>query len=434
MDKQIPIYFDVQVMNSPITAISNSEPNLGRLKVAVFTKYANRNGSYITDAVAEQLIASATKGNTPVVGFFDPETQSWASHTGPTLANGYGYVESFLGWEPLTDTDGVSRDYAVFSVVLFTEYFSEAQKIMGQHQSMELDPNSITGDWGEISGEYYYIYKTANMLGFCIIGEHEPCFSVSSFFSKNDDNYNNQFDKFSSLLSSLKERVEEAENNAKGGEQTMDPTLENQEVEVVVEEPVVEEPAAEEPTEFENNEPEVVEETPAEETVEEVSVEEEPAAEEPEVEGPVAEPTEFEVLQNRFDELQNQFNELSSNYEAAQNRITELETAHATEIETLNNTINSLNASIANYEAQNTAAENSRKAALVENYEKIIGEEEISEIKANINDFSYDELDSKLAVKFAHKQMNSVEEQPVVPLLEPEESQFALLMKKYKKN
>lgn len=427
MDRKIPVYFDVQVMNSPITAISNTEPNLGRLKVAVFTKYANRNGSYITDAVAEQLIASATRGNTPVVGFFDPETQSWASHTGPTLANGYGYVEEFLGWEPLTDTDGVTRDYAIFSVVLFTEYFAEAQKIMGQHQSMELDPNSITGDWGEISGEYYYIYKTAKMLGFCIIGEHEPCFSVSSFFSKNDEAYANQFDKFSSLLSSLKERVEEADNNAKGGEQTMDPTLENQEVEVEVVEENVETPAEEPVVEFENNEEEVVE--PVEEPVAEV--EETPAEDEEE---PAAEPTEFEALQSQFNQLQEQFNELNNNYEAAQNRVTELETTHAAEIETLNNTIADLQASLSNYQAQAIASENARKNALVEKYEKIIGEEEISEIKNKTNDFSYDELESKLAITFANKQLNSVEESPVVPLLEPEESQFALLMKKYRKN
>ena len=427
MDRKIPVYFDVQVMNSPITAISSTEPNLGRLKVAVFTKYANRNGSYITDAVAEQLIASATRGNTPVVGFFDPETQSWASHTGPTLANGYGYVEEFLGWEPLTDTDGVTRDYAIFSVVLFTEYFAEAQKILGQHQSMELDPNSITGDWGEISGEYYYIYKTAKMLGFCIIGEHEPCFSVSSFFSKNDEAYVNQFDKFSSLLSSLKERVEEADNNAKGGEQVMDPTLENQEVEVEVVEENVETPAEEPVVEFENNEEEVVE--PVEEPVAEV--EETPAEDEEE---PAAEPTEFEALQSQFNQLQEQFNELNTNYEAAQNRVTELETAHAAEIETLNNTIANLQASLSNYQAQAIASENARKNALVEKYEKIIGEEEISEIKNKTNDFSYDELESKLAITFANKQLNSVEESPVVPLLEPEESQFALLMKKYRKN
>lgn len=428
MDRKIPVYFDVQVMNSPITAISSTEPNLGRLKVAVFTKYANRNGSYITDAVAEQLIASATRGNTPVVGFFDPETQSWASHTGPTLANGYGYVEEFLGWEPLTDTDGVTRDYAIFSVVLFTEYFAEAQKILGQHQSMELDPNSITGDWGEISGEYYYIYKTAKMLGFCIIGEHEPCFSVSSFFSKNDEAYANQFDKFSSLLSSLKERVEEADNNAKGGEQIMDPTLENQEVEVEVVEEVVETPAEEPVVEFENNEEEEVVES-VEEPAEEV--EETPAED---AEEPAAEPTEFEALQSQFNQLQEQFNELNSNYEAAQNRVTELETAHAAEIETLNNTIANLQASLSNYQAQAIASENARKNALVEKYEKIIGEEEISEIKNKTNDFSYDELESKLAITFANKQLNSVEESPVIPLLEPEESQFALLMKKYRKN
>jgi len=78
-----------------------------------------------------------------VVGFFDPETQTWASHTGPTLANSYGYVENFVGWEPFVDTDGVTRDYAVFSVILFTDYFEEAKKIVGQNQSMELDINSI---------------------------------------------------------------------------------------------------------------------------------------------------------------------------------------------------------------------------------------------------------------------------------------------------
>ena len=260
------------------------------------------------------------------------------------------------------------------------------------------------------------------MLGFCIIGEHEPCFSVSSFFSKNDENYINQFDKFSSLLSSLKERVEEAENNAKGGEQAMDPTLENQEPEVVEE--VVETPVEEEPAvEFENNEP-AAEDEPVEEVEETPTEDEEPAAE----------PTEFEALQAQFDTLQANYNELNSNYEAAQNRIAELESAHAAEIESLNNSINDLKASLSNYQEQVAAAENARKNALVEKYEKIIGEEEISEIKNKTNDFSYDELESKLAITFANKQLNSVEESPVVPLLEPEESQFALLMKKYRKN
>ena len=69
MDKQIPIYFDSVIVASPIERISDSNPNLGRLNVGVFTKYGNRNGSYITDEVANQLIQSATTGDTPVVGF-----------------------------------------------------------------------------------------------------------------------------------------------------------------------------------------------------------------------------------------------------------------------------------------------------------------------------------------------------------------------------
>lgn len=100
MDKKIPIYFDTIVLDSPVQQISYEDTNACRLHVGVFTKYKNRNGSYITDEYADFLIRSATRGNCPVVGFFDPEEQDWASHTGPKLANGYGYVESFDGWIP----------------------------------------------------------------------------------------------------------------------------------------------------------------------------------------------------------------------------------------------------------------------------------------------------------------------------------------------
>jgi len=98
MRNNIPVYFDNVIIASPMQQVSKTNPNLGRLRVGVFTKYGNRNGSYITDEVAEQLINSAIKGDTPVIGFFDPESKSWASHTGPTLASAYGYVESFEGW------------------------------------------------------------------------------------------------------------------------------------------------------------------------------------------------------------------------------------------------------------------------------------------------------------------------------------------------
>lgn len=428
MDRQIPIYFDSVVVSSPIERISESNPNLGRLKVRVFTKYGNRNGSYITDKVAEQLINSATQGTTPVVGFFDPETQSWASHSGPTLANAYGYVESFLGWEPFEDTDGVIREYAVFSIILFTKYFEEANKVFGQNQSMELDPNSIDGAWTRIDNVEYFVYTKANMLGFCIIGEHEPCFSVSSFFSKNDDTYISQQEKFSSLLFDLKTQVEEAEKNIEGGEQPMN-EFENQEVVEQVEETQVENPQVEEtPDSFQAEETVETEET-TEFTENEDEAVEEPAAEEP---------SEFEVLQQQFNELQNSYNELQSNYENAQTRITELEefqTNANTEIENLRSQNEQLQTSLQSYQAQAVEAENNRKNELVEKYEKVMSEEEINPIKDMVKDFSYDELESKLAITFANSKIAGSEEKEMkVPLPDPEESQFALLMKKYRKN
>lgn len=419
MDKKIPIYFDSVIIASPTQPISSSKPELGRLDVGVFTKYGNRNGSYITDEIAESLIASATSGNTPVVGFFDPESESWAGHTGPALASAYGYVESFKGWQPFTDTDGVTRDYAVFSVVLFNKYYKEANLVVGQHQSMELDRDSIDGDWANIDDTEYFVYTKASIMGLCIIGEHEPCFSVSTFFEKEDEHYASQYEKFSSLLSGLKEQVEEAESEQKGGEQPMDNELEKN-LGTPAEEPVTE-PVATEP----EAEPAIQPELPLVED----PVLAEPAAE------PAAEPIDFEAL---VAELQNANSELTTNYENAQNRIAELEQALASAnaaTETANGRISELEASIATYEAERARVEEEKKNQLIEKYEKLIDEEEITKVREEVSNFSYSELESKLAISFANKQMAGIEDHnDVIPLPEPPVDQFALLIEKYRKN
>lgn len=418
--KKIPIYFDAIIIDSPVQEISINNSEIGngsRLKVAAFTKYKNRNGSYITDEYAMHLIESATRGDTPVVGFFDPETQEWASHTGPTLANGYGYVERFEGWEPYTDSDGITRDYAIFSVVLFSKYYQEAKKITGQNQSMELDPTTIEGDWANFDGEEYYVYTKGDMLGLCIIGSHEPCFSVSHFFSKNDDTYKSQYEKFSSLLFNLKAQVEEAENNNKGGEQQMEE--ENKVVEESV--PEVEEVKAEEevPENFEDTSSEV--DTKVEEKAEE-SVEES------------AEPSEFESLQIKFEELEKAHAELKEQFESRIAELEEEKNSITNELEVFKAKNSELQKIADSYAAEKSSREEMQKNELIKKYEKYLDEEEISPIKDMVKDFSYDELNSKLAITYADKQLaGNDEEMKKVSLPEPEESQFALLIKKYRK-
>lgn len=441
MKRNIPIYFDNAVIMAPAEPINGSS-GLNRLKVGVFYKYGNRNGSYIKDDVADMLIASATKGDTPVVGFFDPETKGWASHTGPTLASAYGYVEYFDGWQPFTDSDGVERDYAVFSVVLFTKYFNEANFVVGQNQSMELDINSIEGDWANIGNTEYFVYTKAEIMGLCIIGDHEPCFSVSSFFAKNDDTYTSQYEKFSSLLADLKAKVEEAEKQPiEGGEHQMENVVnpevneptpapetfeqepEIQEPEAPAAEPAVEEPAAEpeqEPVAEEEPAAEPEAEEPAEEPEGEEGEEpEEPAAEEPAVD--------FEA---QIAELQNQLNEMTTNYENAQTRIAELETqiTSASELEA------SLRGEIATYEAERARLEVEKKNALIDRYANMLDEEDLEEVRAHLDEYSYTDIESKLAIKFANKQMAGSADNKVVPLPEPVVDEFALFMQKYRKN
>jgi len=282
---------------------------------------------------------------------------------------------------------------------------------------MELDRDSIDGDWANIDDTEYFVYTKASIMGLCIIGEHEPCFSVSTFFEKEDEHYASQYEKFSSLLSGLKEQVEEAESEQKGGEQPMDNELEKN-LGTPAEEPVTE-PVATEP----EAEPAIQPELPLVED----PVLAEPAA--------AAEPIDFEAL---VAELQNANSELTTNYENAQNRIAELEQALASAnaaTETANGRISELEASIATYEAERARVEEEKKNQLIEKYEKLIDEEEITKVREEVSNFSYSELESKLAISFANKQMAGIEDHnDVIPLPEPPVDQFALLIEKYRKN
>ena len=224
------------------------------------------------------------------------------------------------------------------------------------------------------------------------------------------------------MLFDLKAQVEELNKKAQGGEQPMDENLKEQEV--VAETVAVEEQptaAPEQAVEFEQ-----------------AASEEQPqVAEAPEVaEEPAHEFNELEQLRADFNELTEKFNKLNNDYELALNKINELEAssaAVATEMESLQSKNNELAGIATKYEEMLAAAELAKKNSLIEKYEKVVDEEEINRIRGLINDFSYEELESKLAISFANSQMAGSEVNKV-PLPEPQESQFALLMKKYRKN
>lgn len=189
MERKIPFRFDVSFEEGGLHP--TSDPELYEGKVRVFYKYSNRNGSYITDEFAQKLAESAY--NKPVIGYYDILRQDFLGHEGPEKAKAYGFViPGSLVWTDHLDEDGVTRSYATYSVLIWAKYWDEARKLFTKTQSMEIDPDTVQGEWRMIGNNPFeeFVYTNGVIAGLCILGDIKtPCFEGAAFFSVDDDSY-----------------------------------------------------------------------------------------------------------------------------------------------------------------------------------------------------------------------------------------------------
>ena len=129
-----------EILEFPISIYGNAEKIndvLTKQRCRIFYKGGNRNGTFISDTFADELIS--TLRYVPVKGIFDGE--DYTDH-GARRDEGriYGIVpESFnFAWEPHLDDDGVERVYACCDVYLYTALYPEANQITNKSLSMEL--------------------------------------------------------------------------------------------------------------------------------------------------------------------------------------------------------------------------------------------------------------------------------------------------------
>lgn len=183
----------------PITVYGNLtkySDTISKGRCRIFYKYANRNGTYITDEFAEKLLS--TIPYTPVKGIYDNFDEDYTDHGNKrSLGRIYGIVPENpnLQWEKHLDEDGIEREYACVDVLIFTALYEEAGEILGKAQSMEIYEPSIKGKWKIINGRRVFEYTEGSFLGLQVLGEDvEPCFEGAAFFS---------------LYSSLKQLVDE---------------------------------------------------------------------------------------------------------------------------------------------------------------------------------------------------------------------------------
>lgn len=186
---------------------------LSKGRCRIFYKYANRNGTYITDEFAEELVS--TLPYTPVKGIFDEEKEDYTDHgKARNLGRIYGIVPESLNfaWEKHEDEDGEERIYACCDVLVFTALYDEAKDIIDKPQSMELYAPSIKGDWKIIEGKKNFVFEKGCFLGLQILGDDvTPCFEGAAFYSC----YNSVYE----LLEKIK--AYELKTDDKGGETKM---------------------------------------------------------------------------------------------------------------------------------------------------------------------------------------------------------------------
>lgn len=392
--KSTPTNFVATVYGN-LTPLNNSAFSKARLKI--FYKGLNRNGSYITDEVAEKLLA--TLPGTPIVGNFSGEKDDFEGHMpwSPEELKAYGFVPQDMNfsWEMSLDPDGVYRTYACTDIVLWTGRYPIASRIVGKSHSMELNPDTVQGEWVEDGDDYYFQFTNAEFFGLCILGnDYEPCFEGSSFYELHKDEEKPNFAKeVKEMFTLYKEELDIADENQTGG-QVMEEENKDQIAEEVLEQevPNVEEQEEQEvPVQeenFEEQEPEQEEQPSDEEEPEqeETSEEEKPAEEEPETEeseeeGEASDEEEQEESDEEKPDLNSQLAEKDAEIADLKAQLAEL----------------------SSYKAAKVLEE---KEKVLETYSSKLSEEEVAEFKNKIDSYeTATELKKEIALCILDKEV-----------------------------
>ena len=390
-----------------LTPLNNSAFSKARLKI--FYKGLNRNGSYITDEVADKLLS--TLPGTPIVGSFSGEKDDFEGHMpwSPEELKAYGFVPQDMNfsWEMSLDPDGVYRTYACTDIILWTGRYPVASRVVGKSHSMELNPDTVEGEWIDDGEDFYFQFTNAEFFGLCILGnDYEPCFEGSSFYELHKKEEKVEFsEELQEMFSLYKKGLDFADENQTGGQE-----MEDKEKDSVVEEEVVETPAVEEveetkPVEEEENkenfEENGEEETTEPEAEEEENNEEEDANSEEESEDePESEESEEEETENEEEESEEEDEEEEESEEQEEPDLNAQLAEKDAEIESLKAQL----AELSSYKAQKVREE---KEQVIETYSKKLSEEEVENFKNKIDEFeSAIELKKEIALCILDKEIS----------------------------
>ena len=351
----------------------------GMCKVCYVGQEANRNGTVITKEVATEM--GRKLPGSPVVGYFDKETEDFRGHERDIVVEDggwdlvditkpYGFVPTNANvWFQKFVDDGVEHEYLVTEVYIWTGVYPESQRVIesGNNQSMEL--GKTEGFWTNDSNtsRRVFILNEALIKKLCILGEQvEPCFEgaqIGKTFSLEDDK---EFQAFKTKVYSFMQQLQDILD--KGGSQA--------------------------PMEMEDKKlnPEFAENKPEEEQTNPPAPQEEEKEEEFVEKKRQCSLEEFEALQQKYDTLEQEY----SNLMQEKNTLESAKTALEGEIETL--------------KEFKLIAERKEKQQMIDSF-YMLSDNDKREVTDNIDNYTVDEIEAKLAVFCLRNHINFGNEQ-----------------------
>ena len=404
-------------------------PGISKADVKVLYLGENRNGSFITKETAMKM--SETLRACPIVGAYRKDIDDFGDHGEIIhIENGeitfdcatvpYGFVapDAKVWFKEFTDYDEfgntVNREYLMTTAYLWTGQYPEIERCVkeGMGQSMELDGASIDGHWAENSesGIEFFIINDASFTKLCVLGDGvEPCFEGASVEAPNiSDKFSKEgftttlYNMMNELKFALAENADAKDADAK------DANAENANAENA-EKTDDSESVVEETTEFAEKAEEVEETTEEAETFAEKEEEADDVAEENlDQESDFSANTEEEkeseeVVENTEESADNEFAEKDAEIETLKSEIASLQEKYSlleTEAEELRS-----------YKASRISAD---KDALINKY-NMLSDDDKAEIVANKDSYSYEEIESKLALLYVKKNVDFDDQEEEIP-------------------
>ena len=402
--------------------ITPCNPLISQCEIKVMYVGENRNKSYITKEVATEM-ANSLPG-CPIVGYYKEDKQDFRDHGDRVIMDDsgihfecmtrpYGFVapDAKVWFQKFEECDeygrSIIREYLMTTGYLWTGQYEEAKKIYkegGRPQSMELDEDSLNGQWAKKykNGMDFFIINDAIFSKLCILGDDvEPCFEgasvtapdISASFTKVDENFTKTlYDMMEELKFALK------------GEQKMVSNIEQVVEETTTEEVIVENQEVVESSFAASDKKEKEEEDKKEESSEDKadSSEDKKEDEEDKKKYAKADDEEEDKKEEKVeDKKEESSDDKKEEDEEDKKKYALLVEEHNSLLEKFSN----LEAAYNNLLAFKNQVEEKEKDELIKSF-YMLSEEDKAEVVANKAQYSLDEIESKLSVICVRKKVN----------------------------